>query len=567
MSKLFLPSNKVRVLMIIIVCLAVFRKNSFSQPIVSLAPVISSGLAAPIQLVNAGDASNRIFIVQQGGTIRVYDQFYNYLADFLTVSGISSGGERGLLSMAFHPDYETNGFFFVYYTNSSGDIEVARYHVSGSSNVADAASKVIVITIPHPGQSNHNGGTLNFGSDGYLYFATGDGGSGGDPPNNAQNGNALLGKMLRIAVNTSAVPPFYTIPVDNPYVSNPSVLDEIWDLGFRNPFRWSFDRFTHDMWVGDVGQDSWEEINYRAAGSTAGVNYGWRCYEGNNTFNTSSCGPISNYIFPVFTYPTQNPSAAVTGGVVYRGSTYPSLQGWYLAADFYSGNIYKIIPDGSGGWTTTIQPGVQTGIANFGETENGEVYTVSLTAGTVSHVTGSGVLPVVLDKFTGHASNGVVQLNWNTLSEHNLRQFEIEYSIDGTSFTRVGIVPALNAANGSAYEFGHSVTYSTVIYYRLKMVDLDGHFQYSQVISIDINKSSGHFVYPSIVTTGIINIFLNESFESFELISANGSIILKQDIRGRIGRVDIPLHVISSGIYIAQLRNSEKSISQKILVR
>jgi glucose/arabinose dehydrogenase len=223
-----------------------------AQPALSLTPVITTGLSSPIQFVHAGDGSNRIFIVQQGATIKVYDASFNYLSDFLTVSNVTVGGERGLLSMAFHPAYASNGFSYVYYTNTAGDLELARYHVSSDANVADAASKVVLITIPHPTNSNHNGGELHFGADGYLYLSTGDGGGGGDVPNNAQNTAVLLGKMLRFNVNTSNVSPYYTIPAGNPFGN------EIYDLGLRNPFRWSFDRLTKDMWIGDVGQDSFE---------------------------------------------------------------------------------------------------------------------------------------------------------------------------------------------------------------------------------------------------------------------------------------------------------------------
>ena len=300
------------------------------------------------------------------------------LGTFLTVTGISTGGEQGLLSMAFHPDYETNGFFWVYYTNTAGNLEVSRYRVSaGNANQADAASRQVVITISHPTFSNHNGAKLNFGSDGFLYFATGDGGSGGDPANNAQNGGNLLGKMLRINVSTGTTAPFYTIPASNPFVANPAIADEIWALGLRNPFRWSFDRTNGDMWIGDVGQDAREEINYRAAASTGGINYGWRCYEGNLPFNTNGCQAQSNYVFPVYDYANPSPGqASVTGGYVYRGTSYPAMQGFYFATDVYSGNLYRI---NASNFTTTIQTGLPNLVVGFGETENGdELLAVSL---------------------------------------------------------------------------------------------------------------------------------------------------------------------------------------------
>ncbi|UPK67425.1 PQQ-dependent sugar dehydrogenase [Chitinophaga filiformis] len=355
--------------------------SAAAAPQVSLRSVISSGLNAPMQFVNAGDGSKRIFIPQKAGTIRVYDSTFNFIGVFGTVSNLSTNGERGLLSMAFHPNYANNGFVYVYYTNTAGNLELARYHVnSGSPNTIDAASKVIVLTIPHPTNSNHNGGELHFGTDGYLYLSTGDGGGAGDVPNNAQNTSVLLGKILRLAVNTSATAPYYTIPPGNPF------SNAVYAYGLRNPYRWSFDRATQDMWIGDVGQDSWEEINFRAASATAGANYGWRCYEGNAAYNTAGCNGTT-YIFPVHAYATQNPSASITGGVVYRGTAYPSLQGCYLGADFYSGIFYKIVPGGSGGWTVTTQTLSPTGIVDFGETESGEVYVVSHTGNSVYRVT------------------------------------------------------------------------------------------------------------------------------------------------------------------------------------
>jgi glucose/arabinose dehydrogenase len=370
-------------LFVTVFCLTAFLNRSVSQePSLSVTPVIT-GLDQPMQLVNAGDGTNRLFIVHRSGNISVYDQAHNSLGNFVTVSGVSTSNERGLLSMAFHPNYgnPSSNFFFVFYTNLSGDLELARYQVSaGNPNVANPA-KTIVFTISHP-NDYHNGGTIHFGNDGYLYWATGD---GGDNPANAQSGTSLLGKMLRIAVNTSQTAPFYSIPAGNPYVNNPNIRDEIWAMGLRNPFRWGFDRQTNDMWIADVGEGSWEEITYRPAGSTGGINYGWPCYEGNAPWISTGCGPASSYVFPAYVY--ANPAsggASVTGGTVYRGSTIPAnalLRGYYLAAEYITGDIYKIKPDGSGGWTTYKQLLVQKRIVNFGEAENGELYTVALNNG------------------------------------------------------------------------------------------------------------------------------------------------------------------------------------------
>ncbi len=374
-----------------------------AQPVLSLSPVIT-GLALPMQVLNAGDSTNRIFVVQKGGTVKVYSKSYTLLGTFLTLTGITTSGERGLLSMAFHPDYTNNGLFYVYYTNSAGDLELARFKVSANNNVADVSSKVVVITIPHPTNANHNGGTLHFGADGYLYLSTGDGGGSGDQPGNAQNTSVLLGKILRFSVNTSTTAPYYTVPAGNPFGN------EVFIYGLRNPFRWSFDRVTHDLWIGDVGQDSFEEINHRPADSATGTNFGWRCYEGNNTFNTSGCSNISNYTFPVYTYATTNPSGAITGGTVYRGETYIALRGYYVSADYYTGNFYLIFYDSIGHThTTTIQTLTPTGISNFGETEDGELYATCLNNGTLYRVVSSGSLQYT---FNGNG-NWDVSDNWS----------------------------------------------------------------------------------------------------------------------------------------------------------
>ena len=350
----------------------------FAQPSITTREVIT-GLSQPMQLVHAGDGSNRIFIPQKGGDIKVYDKNYTFLSTFLTVSPISSGGEQGLLSMCFHPQYKTNGLFFVYYTTTIGSLEIARYQIGSgndSINLARPSSKKIVITIPHPGYANHNGGTLRFGKDGFLYLSTGDGGGGGDPDNNGQNKTKLLGKMLRLNVNTSNTAPYYTIPAGNPFGN------EVYQYGLRNPFRWNFDRLTGDMWIGDVGQNAFEEFNRCHRDSLAGVNYGWRCYEGNATYNTTGCSE-TNYKFPFLTYPNTGSVSAV-GGTVYRGQTFFSMKGYYFGADFYSGQLFKVKYNSvTNTYDTSSQTISVNGISDFGEDENGEIYLTSLFSGKV----------------------------------------------------------------------------------------------------------------------------------------------------------------------------------------
>lgn len=538
-----------------------------SQPVLSLSANLITGISQPMQLVNAGNGSNKIFIVQKTGTILVFDQAFAPLGTFLTVSNVSSDGERGLLSMAFHPDYETNGFFYVYYTintpGSVGDLEIARYQVSGNPNVANAASKVILITIPHQLAGNHNGGQLHFGPDGYLYLSTGDGGSGGDPQNNAQDKGVLLGKILRFNVNTSPTAPFYTIPPDNPFAN------EIFALGLRNPYRWSFDRLTNDMWIGDVGQNSWEEINFRPAASALGTNYGWRCYEGNVPFNTSGCLGISNYTFPVFTYPTVSPKS-ITGGVVYRGTAQPFMYGWYIAADFFSGIFYKLKSNGMGGFNTFQQNLTPTGIVNFGETEDGEVFVVSNTANGVYRLLAPSFLPIKLISFTGDRKDGGVQLNWTTAAEENVKGFEIEYSLDGNIYKYLDEVKAGNNEEGGTYGYFHELKMNGEIFYRLKIQDNDqSNFSYSNIVRVRLDNGSPVEIYPTLIRDGMLHLQTsdNANYNTLELHSISGTLAKQVDMTGKTGQITIPVSELTKGMYIVSISGSSQKIIQKVMIQ
>lgn len=334
---------------------------------------VASGFDSPVAIENAGDA--RLFVVQQGGAIRILNAATGVVnaTNFLTLTGstISTGNERGLLGLAFHPDYDTNGFFFVFYTRSGdGALVVSRYSVSGNPDVADAASGTPILTIPHPGAANHNGGSLRFGPDGYLYIGTGDGGGGGDQDNNAQNTAQNLGKLLRIDVDGTAP---YGIPATNPYVGTAG-NDEIFHIGLRNPWKWSFDRDNGDLWIADVGQENIEEVNHLTAPLTPGLNLGWRCYEGNVPYNTSGCDAIGTMTMPLTQY-TQNATGgcSVTGGYVYRGSDYPNFEGRYFFSDFCISELGWIAPGGDSiTWTTNLS--FAGSVTTFGEDFEGELY-------------------------------------------------------------------------------------------------------------------------------------------------------------------------------------------------
>jgi glucose/arabinose dehydrogenase len=355
-----------------------------AQPVLGF-NLIAQGLTSPVDIKNAGDSSNRLFIVEQSGAIRIYKNGKLLSKPFLDVSSIVRyrGGEQGLLSLAFHPNYKTNGYFFIYYTATNENVTLARYKVSATNpDVANASSGVILFSYPKPGGfGNHNGGNISFGKDGDLYISIGDGGSEGDPFNNAQNGQSYFGKMLRIAVNTHKSPPYYSVPASNPFVNDPNVLDEVWHLGLRNPWRWSFDRTSGDMWIGDVGQDSLEEIDFRKFGNRGGNNFGWRCYEADKIYNPDSCAAKKNYTFPIFQYhhDISTGGECVIGGYVYRGVAFPQLQGYYVCADYISANAWKIKPNGSGGWDVYLQQNVPQSIVSFGEDESGELYTSTRT--------------------------------------------------------------------------------------------------------------------------------------------------------------------------------------------
>lgn len=348
-----------------------------------------SGLASPIYLTHAGDGTKRTFIVERAGTIRVAQPGSNTSTVFLNMSTLTSTtGEGGLLSVAFHPQYETNRRFFVYYTTpvvgaTGGDIRISEFQADPANpNVALTTEKTI-ITILHPTNSNHNGGTLAFGNDGYLYAGPGDGGSGNDPPNNAQNINSLLGKMIRLDIDVPQTQtPAYNIPATNPFAGATPGADEIFAVGLRNPFRWSFDRGgTNQIWLGDVGQNAWEEVDI----ITNGGNYGWRVYEGNVCTNLgpASCTP-ANYVAPVFVYSSEPTSSrcSITGGYVYRGGLGALPNGSYVYGDYCTGEVLL--------WYQNQQLPLfditDFNLVSFGEDEDGELYVVHAGTGIIQKI-------------------------------------------------------------------------------------------------------------------------------------------------------------------------------------
>lgn len=347
---------------------------------------LAQNLTLPIDIRNARDGSGRIFISEQAGVVKIYKNGKIVKKPFLDVSSIVQQGREypGLYCIEFSPDYKKSGFFFVLYVNTAGNTILARYQVSNTN--ADSAllsSGVTLITIDGKTTGGAHTGDMHFAKDGYLYLSFNDGSFYNRTTNYAQDGKSLLGKMLRIDIATKDSP-YYRIPQDNPYVNNPNIRDEIWALGLRNAWRWSFDSKNGNIWIADTGGDKWEEVNVRTPKQPAGINFGWPCYEANEIFDTSGCANIKRYTFPIFSYPHINNTSAevIIGGYVYRGNSYPTLQGYYICADYTWGNAWKIIQGDQGNITVYKQSGLPLNIVAFGEDENRELYAVSLSDGT-----------------------------------------------------------------------------------------------------------------------------------------------------------------------------------------
>ena len=326
---------------------------------------VFSGLRSPIGIANAGDGSGRLFILEQAGVIRLVENGKLSAQPFLDITDRVGANslERGLLGLAFHPKYKENGYFYVNYTKPDGNSVVARFHATGNTADPTSEKKLLNITQPFP---NHNGGSVVFGPDGYLYLGFGDGGSGGDPYGNGQSKNTLLGKILRIDVDHGDP---YAIPQDNPFASGGGEA-EIWAYGLRNPWRFSFDSLTGDLYIADVGQNTWEEVDFLPAGSPGGANFGWNVMEGLHSFSGSDSDA---FVAPVAEYDHSGNSCSVTGGYVYRGAVLPAWTGIYLYGDYCSGKIWGMyrVDDA---WQSDLLFQTDASITSFGVDESGEIY-------------------------------------------------------------------------------------------------------------------------------------------------------------------------------------------------
>ncbi len=393
--------------------LPAFAQDALDLPAVELTQV-AAGLVRPVSITHAGDGSGRLFIVEQRGRIYIIDGElrdtpFLSLEDRVISPASGGGNEQGLLGLAFPPGYADKGYFYVYYTMHSGDNVLARFSLTSDPNLADPDSEEHILVLPHPQYRNHNGGQIAFGPDGYLYIGTGDGGGGGDPLENGQNPASLNGKLLRIDVETPAsesgfylvaAPPYwvlaekpqeqaggepYLIPEDNPFVDDPAFRPEIWALGLRNPWRFSFDREQGDLYIADVGQNRWEEVNVQPADSPGGENYGWNIMEGEECYGAANCD-IEGLTLPIHVYPISSArECSITGGYVYRGEANPALDGVYIFGDFCSGMVWGLQQVGDA-WERGTLATTDFMLSSFGEDERGEIYLADMVGGGIYQI-------------------------------------------------------------------------------------------------------------------------------------------------------------------------------------
>ncbi|AFH48990.1 Glucose/sorbosone dehydrogenase [Ignavibacterium album JCM 16511] len=528
---------------------------------------------SPVDLQNSGDGTNRLFVVEQAGRIKVFPNNSSVTTSktFLDITDrVTSGGETGLLGLAFHPNYETNGYFYVNYTAPSPlRTVISRFQVTSNPDSADKNSELILLTFNQP-YSNHNGGCVAFGPDGYLYIATGDGGSGGDPQNNAQNITNLLGKILRIDVNNPQLPLNYGIPPTNPFAdsTNPSIRKEIYAYGLRNPWRMSFDPVTGWLWAADVGQNQWEEIDIISNGG----NYGWRCYEGNHPYNTSGCN--GTYIFPIWEY-SHSDGISVTGGYVYRGQNVPELFGKYIYGDYGSRKVWSLLYDGVNPPTNTLITTAAGPITSFGVDENNELHLVSSNGRIYNFI--PTVIPVELGTFNATVIEGKkVRLDWFTITETNNAGFSIERSKDGVNFREIYFVGGNGTTtNRNTYSFvDEDVDYGTY-YYRLKQIDHDGSFNYLNVVTVDLGLPKSfelrqNFPNPFNPSTkisftvpdGINNKLL---LKVYDLLGNEISTLVNETKSPGVYEIEFDAKDLKSGVYIYQLSAGNYSQARKMI--
>lgn len=533
-------------------------------------------LQAITDITGAGDGSGRLFIVEKRGVIRIVQNGAVLNQEFLSITNlVMNSGERGLLGLAFHPQYPDSPYIYVNYVMINTIItRVARFTVpSNAPNNADETSIRVLLEVPGI-ETNHKAGDLAFGPDGYLYVTMGDGGGGGDPENTGQDFTRMLGKILRIDVNAIDPPKNYSIPPDNPYLpytGTGDTLPEIWMNGVRNPWRISFDRESGDLWIADVGQNLYEEINLIPAGTGAGRNLGWDCREGFHNYSPSHCDTVAMPLtYPIFEYPHQCPPCpygngySVTGGFIYRGNDYPDLYGIYMAVDYSSNNVFLIEQTGPNTFNFIgHSANGNAGITTFGEDDNGEIFAGNL-SGTLYAVSMGEPLPIQWEDLIATPVSNGNKIQWTLHNIFGVDYFEIQRSLrlDFVNFTNVKEIKA--DPDEVSYSYQDPYYQPLGVYYRIAAHMEDGSIEYSPVarimpdpiskpsLTVDINTNLWRINLPPYWRNGNLTIY-----------DLQGRIVFETELSKK-PHVDLSPPVIP-GIYFLSIRGEEGVWSERLI--
>lgn len=581
----------------VLIVFALLQKAICQVPTLQLTE-IASGFYRPTDIESAGDS--RLFISQMNGKIMIYENGQVNPVPFLDISNKIKGGEyQGIFGFCFHPNYVQNGYLYVHYLIPGN--EYSRYsrftRNSTYPNLADSNSEKVIYEVPYP-NNGHRSGDFNFGTDGNLYISTGDGapgarGSVGDLNGNAQNLKSVFGKILRINVDNAQ--PF-SIPATNPYLApNDDIPDEIWALGLRNPWRWNFDKLNGDIWIGDNGQDGWEEVDYLQANFTGSRNFGWRCFEGTHSYLPANCISLPSLVLPIIDYPGYDNNnqigASVVGGYVYRGNQFPNLKGWYIYGDYTQGKFWTLKQETQSNAgdlksnlliNNVLQNITMENPVSFGQDAYGELYVTNFFGGKLYKISDTSLpLPLNLLTFTAKKTfeNGV-QLTWNTSNESNFSHFEIQKSTNSSIFKTLGIVQSSSTFSKETnnYNFDDNLLniseLNSILYYRLKIVEANGEFHFSNIIRLYLNlenKTSSKF-YPNPIDNNTLYIDLNSkksTIVNFKIYGSNAKLIQNkiEHLHSGFNKISLDFSLITSGIYIIKYEIDRQIIYEKIVVK
>lgn len=549
----------------------------FCQPSLSFTalPLTGPALVNPVDITGCGDGSGRLFVVEKRGTIRIILNNAVQSAFFLDIrDSVETGGERGLLGIAFHPLYPDSPYVFVNYVKKNTIItRICRFTLN-SNNSNDLLESSQKILISQAGvQDNHKAGDLAFGPDGYLYFGMGDGGGGGDPGENAQDINSLLGKILRLDINVG-VPPYFAYPPDNPYVGIAGD-DAIWYIGMRNPWRISFDRVTGDFYIGDVGQNLWEEVDMTYAGSPGGLNMGWDCREGNHNYEDAGCPDNSAFTWPIFEYPhncvppcNTGGGNSLTGGFVYRGSMYPALYGYYVFADYGSNNVWTLKQTGFGdppifSWILHSNTGIDN-VASFGEDDSGELYAMDYSNGTVYAISASGSLDVNWTNIKATRSSQGNKIEWSIGDVFGINHFVIQRSVLADFLQYSNLAELLPDQGHIYYHYNDPFHSSSGAYYRIAAHMNDGSVEYSPLARIMPDPVSNPLLSFDVINNNW-KISLPENWQQGEVViyDLQGRTVFNKKL-SKEPFVDLPSPG-APGCYFVVIRGNEGKWSERIV--